>query len=372
MDLPNLTRCERTALAATYNLADGHARSKSRLSTASIERVLASMSEKPRDQKFFDQRFLHAFGKLLGQGWGGDQTGRCILPSASASLEVMANVLRLQGADVLAPEPCFDNLVSILKRHKVRVTPYDGNPTDLRRRLRDHRHRSNPTAVLLVSPGNPLGTLGDADSLRTAIGACVEAGASVLLDASFRAYSKSLCRTDTYAVLVGSGVSFLACEDTGKFLPTYELKASPLIFDRSMEHLVSLVYDDFMIGHSPFILELLTDIIQTYGDDLIADARSLVTANRTTLTSITASAFRDLTKTPTSVAWLETVSGEPSLRYITNWKDLGIHVLPGEPFYWSGPNAAAYSKARVALMRDRTYFADGVRRIASASDGRHA
>src|SRR5260221_469543 len=117
----DLTQLEIPRLPETFNLTDGHAHRPLDKNEQAIIDKLAElfMSVEREQQPELEDAYLSAFYGLTGQTIDKNKTRYLFLPSASISLEIVANYLRLNKLSLALTEPCFDNLANIFIRHDI-------------------------------------------------------------------------------------------------------------------------------------------------------------------------------------------------------------------------------------------------------------
>lgn len=361
-DYCKLTDYELDALSQLYNLADGHAR-YSFPSCHTLEERLSHLLVQAQDQERAEGQFFEAFFSLSHQPPADIAQRILYAPSASISIEIVANYLRMQGCSVSLIEPVFDNLADIVKRHGVPLKPLSEQC------LAEHGLESwlktvQTGALFLVVPNNPTGYLFSEADLTTIVDFCVREKKLLILDFSFRFFAPGLLTWNQYDLLERSGVRYIAIEDTGKTWPTYELKVSPLLADIQTFSDISSIYRDIFICHSPLALSFVAGFIQdSYQCGLEASIWSISEANRALLReTIAGTPFKVAGDTNTSVEWLSIENEMDDVQVVHHLQRFGLYVLPGRNFFWSHPQESCQF-VRVALMRDPAHFSQGVGRL---------
>jgi aspartate/methionine/tyrosine aminotransferase len=354
-----LTQAERRALGAEFNLADGHARQTCPAFWSAYQEMDMRTMQQLR-QTEAEAAFRQAFRDLLHQDLEYHGRSQLLLPSASLSLELVASSLRLSRATLLAPSPCFDNVIDIFRHHEVPTSAYCVDGGDLDDVVEAIRAWTGD-AVLVVAPGNPTGMIDTADDLRTVVEAVAATGGLLILDASFRAFSESLSATDTYAMLRESGTRYIAIEDTGKFASSFEMKVSVLSADDETYASLEPLYDDLMVCHSGLVLQVLARTLGLIGRQGVEEIRQLIAANRHELWRNPIDGLRrPASRSVCSVEWVE-VDGDPEI-IVGTMARAGVQTLAGGKFYWDQDNDVP-RRVRVALLRDPSYFAAALRRL---------
>lgn len=359
--MAKLTTEERDALGASFNLADGHARNLLPEFWDAYVTVNASRLENC-SQADEEQAFVDAFCGVLAQSLSSGHVGTLLLPSASLALEVVAHILTARRSSLVGPEPCFDNVIDIFRHHGINVTPYRVDADALSAAV-EAISRTDAGAVLVVAPGNPTGCFSSMSEMETLVDACARHRKLLVIDASFRAFSRELSTTDLYELLTSSAVSFFAIEDTGKFVGSYDLKTSILVCGADVFSDALDIYDDLMIGQSQLTLAILSATLTRLGRDGVERLRALVEGNRTTLRASLPPWIHPVGQSTTcSVEWVRTLSPASAADVQRALAAKGLAVLPGRPFYWSSPRAGT-SFLRVALLRDASYFEAAMRQV---------
>ncbi len=207
-----LTDYEISALPAEFNFTDGHARY--RFIQSDIFEKLPDLLKGRLDQRQVEHEFATAYFGLGNQGQVNlERTLYCT--SASISIEVIANYLRLHKMSVSLIEPAFDNLADILMRHKIHlealaeeILPELG--------LAKWLETITTDALFLVIPNNPTGHTFVEAEFQSIIDFCLRKRKLLILDFSFRFFTQILSTWSQYELLERSGVDYIAFGDTGK------------------------------------------------------------------------------------------------------------------------------------------------------------
>lgn len=360
----SLTRHEWTGLTAGHNLADGHARQSPSPAAASVLDRLGSIYTDcaSASQLSVQRAFEREFYELAGQkSVHGRSRGPQHHYSSSLSIEVVANLLRHRGWTVGLLHPTFDNIPAILRRHGVPLIPVDES---VFRDPADPRYYAGLNALFLVTPNNPTGTDPAAETLRAIADQCRQRGMTLILDFSFRFFSRHLGGHDFYEYLEDIGASYIGIEDSGKTWPTLDLKVGSLLADDETYDALQEITDDVLLNVSPFIFALLEEHIRHEG---IADSLRISTVNRRALTKaleggLVRLPLQDSTMSVALLQLPEGWDGEELCAWL-EWMD--VSVLPGGPFYWDRREEGA-RHVRIALMRPVAEFAESARVLADA------
>ena len=360
----NLTQLEIPHLPKTFNLTDGHVhRTWDERELKIIDRASAIFRDINREmQPELEAEYIAVFYELARQTTNRESTKYLICPTASMSLEIAANYLRLNGMSLALIEPCFDNLGDIFKRHNLdlEVVPekYLADPE-----LGLFLTTLKSDAICLVSPNNPTGLSYLKENLTLFAKHGKDKNKLLILDASFRFYNEPSQIFDEYALLNKIGVDYIFIEDTGKTWPTHEIKLSILATSKNIYNDIYDIYTDFILNVSPFALKLLTEFVKNSIADKLTSVHEVVKVNRGILYENIAGTFLvPVEKSYTSVAWLkiENELNATQLKEILD-KD-GIYILPGNYFFWSDKSKGD-KFIRVALTRNSDKFEKAAKQL---------
>ncbi len=223
-----LTDYERKALSETINLADGHARYSSISIMKAMKNAIATFQTEAEKLNYYDleMEFLYTFSKISNQSINNLEK-TLICPTASISIEIIANFLRLNNYSVSLIHPTFDNLADILKRHKIKVNPLQEEDIlneDIDRLVSD----TDTDCLFLVLPNNPTGQFLSQEKFVELSNACKKHNKLLIIDFCFRFFCPELYGWNQYEFLLHNDLNFIAIEDTGKTWATFEIKASTL------------------------------------------------------------------------------------------------------------------------------------------------
>jgi aspartate/methionine/tyrosine aminotransferase len=360
----SLTRHEWSGLASRFNLADGHARQAQSPNEAAVVEDLTRIfkSAEAVDQRDVQHAFEEAFYVAAGQP---SVLRRAQWPlhhySSSLSTEVVANYLREEASRVALLHPTFDNIAAILRRHDVPLQPMTEDIFDC---PDDPRLYEGWDVLFLVVPNNPTGADPRPEVMRAIADNCEARGRTLVLDVSFRVFSRYLSTWDQYAYFESIGLNHIGIEDTGKTWPTLDLKLGSLIADADLHPPLLRITDDCLLNVSPFIFSLLRRYIEAEGRPHCVRVGNV---NRSVLERQLMDGPAQVleTKAPMSVAWLRLPASWRSSEVCPWLSGEGIGVLPGGPFFWANPDQGE-RYLRVALMRPETEFAEGAQALGAA------
>ena len=363
----DLTQLQIKSLPEVFNLSDGHAH---RRPNSGEQQIINSMvqtfdaAERER-QREIEHGYVDAFFKLHQQSFNHDKTKFLILSSASLSLEVIANYVRLSGLDLALIEPCFDNLPNMFKRHNVPLEPFPDTYLELdvpafRQRLNEIKSK----AIALVSPNNPTGIMYTEANFRELVAFCKERQRLLIVDSSFRAYKPDEAKFDEYDILQQSGIDYIMVEDSGKTWPTKELKVSILAMPAHMYRPVFDIYTDLFYHCSPFVIQLLTEFVRNSDADHLQGVKEVIAQNRKCLYDTVRGTILTPSEKPlNSMAWLRVSDGYTARQVDAAMRANGLFALPGRMFFWTMGNTEGDRYIRIALPRDTDLFARAMQRL---------
>lgn len=352
----SLTEWEWQGINANYNLADGHAHHPLKLTNEDAAALLRLLEREEESQDSIEDKFAGSFF------WYAKQIRPRLKPSlhysSSISIEIAGKVLRqVVGPRVGILTPTFDNIPLLLRRCGLTLVPLP------------ERQLADPESVVLwldscesifvVQPNNPTGYVLEVSEWKALIEQCASRKVVYCCDSSFRFFDD---RVDWphYEFLseFSDQLDYIMVEDTGKNWPLRELKVGILCASMRLDEVVKKVSEEVMLNVSPFVLSLLTRLMDRESpDDFRSSIRSIVDVNRATLRD-SVDGLLTVASDPRSrlsVEWLKLPNGYDSHDLCMFANDRGTVVLPGRPFGWHKPAESA-GFIRVALMREPAYF----------------
>jgi len=377
----DLTQHEIQALQTRFNLADAHTHQRQSPSQDEIVERLPSLwyeSEETR-QVELEQRFIESFFRLHKQPTAVAMGKTLLSYSASVSTMVAGLYCAQRKMSIALVEPCFDNLVDLLRHMGAPPVPlperYLADPA----RLYENLRHVDADALYLVDPNNPTGFSLLKDGRRgfeEVIRFCKDHDKLLLIDLCFASFA--LCdprhdRFDIYELLEESGVSYAAIEDTGKTWPVQDAKCAMITASEDIHDDIYNIHTAVLLNVSPFVLNFLAHYIEDSIRDDFASVREVISENRQTARLMLAGTVLDHIEpvVETSVAWFrltdpDMVATELQQRLLQD----EIYVLPGTYFYWSQPEVGE-RYIRIALSRRPDTFAaamQAMRRALSRHD----
>lgn len=371
--LIDLTQHEIEALKTRYNLADAHTHQAQSGSQAAIVADLPEIWHEAEQglQVTMEDRFLNAFFLLHGQDTA-RELGRTMLSySASVSTMVAGLHLKQQGMSVALVEPCFDNLVDLLKHMQVPLQAFPESALSDPSRIAERLAGVDTDALYLVDPNNPTGfsLLKDGMAGFEAVAQfCADTGKTLIFDfcfASFAIADGRHERFDVYALLERIGVTYMAIEDTGKTWPVQDAKAAMLTVSKDIHDVVYNIHTAVLLDVPPFVLNMLERYVRDSIDDGFASVRDVITENRITAQAAVAGTALEYQEpvVHTSVAWFAiTAPGITATELQRRLLSREVYVLPGTYFHWNTPGDGE-RYVRIALARRPEQFAVAMRAL---------
>ena len=376
----DITQHEIAALQTRFNLADAHTHQSPSPSQRRIVESLPELwySAASHSQRQSEVEFIDTFYRFHGQHRALERIDDIYLVyAASIGMHITATYLQQKRLRVGLIEPCFDNLHDLMKHMQVPMTSLHedlfSHPDAVYANL--VRHAGELDAIFLVDPNNPTGASLFAPSpaaFLEVVRYCVDHKKLLILDFCFAAFMlvAGRERSDAYAILEDSGVSYIAMEDTGKTWPLQDAKCATLLASRDVDAALYPIVTSVLLNVSPFVLKLVTAYVRDSGMDQFASVRDLLATNR--------ALARELLSTPmlsycapmvdTSVAWFRIDdprwSADDLQAYLLEHQ---VYVLSGKYFYWSQPQKGQ-RYIRIALARDTAVFAQAMGAIRTALD----
>lgn len=363
----DLTQHEIQALKTRYNLADAHTHQRQ---SGSQEKIVERLPElwhesEEEQQSYFEERFLSAFFRLHKQPTAHSMHRTLLSYSASVSTMVAGMYLKQHDMSVSLIEPCFDNLIDLLRNMQVSLSPVPetvlAEPGHIYERLTE---TCEGDALYLVDPNNPTGfTLlaQGIDGFREVVRYCVDNDKLLMIDfcfASFALCDEKIGRFDVYELLEESGVTYMVIEDTGKTWPIQDAKCAMITASRDIHPEVYNLHTSVLLNVSPFVLNMVTHYVEDSIVDGFASVRRIIEENTGTVRNALAGTILEYQEpvVSTSVAWFRILPAGPKAEELqAELLQEEVYVLPGTYFYWNEP-ARGERFVRLALARDPEMF----------------
>ncbi|MBP2702653.1 aminotransferase class I/II-fold pyridoxal phosphate-dependent enzyme [Microbispora sp. RL4-1S] len=372
----DLTQHEIEALKTRYNLADAHTHQRQSPSQDKIVSRLPDLwyESEENQQAYFEKRFIDAFFRLHKQPTAAVAGKTWLSYSASVSTMVAAMYLRQRNMSVALVEPCFDNLVDLLKHMRVDLTPLPEESLAEPAAIYSNLSGLEADALYLVDPNNPTGfslLQYGIEGFRELVRYCKDHGKLLMLDlcfASFALCDQSIGRIDIYKLLEESGVSYMALEDTGKTWPVQDAKCAMLTVSDDIKDEVYNIQTAVLLNVSPFVLNFLTHYVEDSIEDGFASVRDVIMDNRAMAVKAAEGTILEYVEpvVNTSVAWFRIKPADLTATALQEkLLESEIYVLPGTYFYWNTPERGE-RYIRIALARRPGTFASAMHRMREA------
>src|SRR5690606_3061067 len=300
-----------------------------------------------------------AFFTLMGQYGAfktGIQTRFCY--SSSTAIDIVAKCMAQARMKVGMLHPTFDNLPDLVRGHGCELVPI--NEDRLFEELEQKADEID--AFFVVTPNNPTGNVLDAHAFQRLCQLCKQHGLLLVIDSCFRAQVPK-AHYDAYEIAEGTGVNWVIIEDTGKLWPLHELKCGFLSWPDRLEVNLHKNYSDLMLSASPVILALIRDFANDAKAGGLDALRQRILDNRKLLRSeLPELDFSIAQHSEISVDFARLPVDSEASQLYDKAKALGVHLLPGEPFYWAERQEGA-CYMRFSLARDAETVLAGIHRV---------
>jgi len=366
--LVDLTQHEIEALKTRFNLADAHTHQRQAPSQDKIVARLPDLwyESENTQQAFHEQRLIEAFFRLHKQPTAAALGKTLLSYSASVSTMVAAMYCAQRDMTVALVEPCFDNLVDLLKHMQTPLAALPEHYLADPETIYDNLKKIEADALYLVDPNNPTGFSLLKDGRRgfeEVVRFCKDHGKMLLIDFCFASFA--LCdprhdRFDIYELLEDSGVTYAAIEDTGKTWPVQDAKVAMITASEDIREDIYNIHTAVLLNVSPFVLNVLTHYIEDSIQDGFGSVRDVIEENRCTARGALIGTVLDYVEpvVNTSVAWFRLTAPELTATEMQRLflAEEQVYVLPGTYFYWRQPEKGE-RYIRIALARPPETFA---------------
>jgi aspartate/methionine/tyrosine aminotransferase len=367
--MTTLTDYEQMSIPLAFDLANGHAYQDVAQGgvLGNLQNVWSLASKAAPGDIERDLRL--SFAALIGSPALASLDQSMISPTASNSIDIIGACMASEGAETLLVEPTFDNLALLFARRGAKILPLaertlmdgigDGSLAAIFAR------RPSIRCLFIVNPNNPTGQTLDEAAFRSLCAICESYDITLIIDNSFRMFKRVLY--DDYAILLESGVDFIAFEDTGKCWPTMDMKLSMMF--SSPRHLSALqaIYRELYLAASPFSVMLFKQLfddtrrsgIKSYVWDLVDQRRAQLRE------ALQGGPWVPVTSgnwSPMPVEWVSVEkAGKMDLAVCNDMAREGLGILPGRHFFWSTVRTAPIENfVRISLLKPAADFAGGV------------
>jgi aspartate/methionine/tyrosine aminotransferase len=375
----DLTQHEILALKTRFNLADAHTHQRQ---SASQDKIVAHLPElwyeaEEGQQAFYEKRFIEAFFRLHQQPGAAELNKTMLSYAASISTMVAAMFLKQSDMSVSLIEPCFDNLVDLLRNMQVEIKPINESELHDPETIYENLVRTVHTdALFLVDPNNPTGfsLLKDGrKGFEQVVRFCVDHGKLLLIDqcfASFALADRNVGRFDIYQLLESSGVTYMAIEDTGKTWPVQDAKCAMITASDDIHEKVYNLHTSVLLNVSPFVLNFLANYVEDSIEDSFASVRDVITENRALAKAQLDGDVLEYIEPAVnvSVAWFRIKPANlTASRLQEKLLENEVYVLPGTYFYWNEP-VKGERYIRLALAREPQMFTGAMQALREVLD----
>lgn len=369
--LGSLTDYEQASFLLPYDLANGHAYHELPCQLKQVVADLPSVwnagsTTRPSE---LERALQVSFAALIGSQGLMSFDELLISPTASNSIDIIGAYMATMDAETALIEPTFDNLALLFRRRGAAVQALsEGTLTRALSELTLDaviNSMAKIQAIFIVNPNNPTGQTINEVKFRYLCEVCVRRNVILIIDNSFRLFNRA--PFDDYAIMRSTGVSFIAFEDTGKCLPTQDLKLSMMI--SSANHAVRLreLYRELYLGPSPFAMVLFKELFERSRQEGLTNLLwDLVDLRRDRLRNALADTVlvpqTSDCWSPLPVEWIRI--SDPTKSDIDLCRELsqrGVGILPGRHFFWGSVlRAPVCEYVRVSLLKPARDFEGGL------------
>jgi aspartate/methionine/tyrosine aminotransferase len=353
--------------ARQFNLTDAHPRYQP---VASQKIILDNLTQHYQDAERtpyqeLTEQFERAFYCLAKQSMPLTfERSAMLCYSASLCIQIVASYIRSKAFRVALIEPVFDNVSGILKAEEIDLVPLPEEYLQ-RERIDDYLRAQQVQVVWVTLPNNPTGFTLSENAFRYLSAVCRQHGIMLVADLCFRFFSASMA-WDQYAILEEAGVTYAVIEDTGKTWPTQDLKVGMLQASLDVYTALYRYYDNHILNVSPFILHILTRLIEDAQQrGLDTTVRKVILANRETVVEALKGTLLQCqpVQSQVSVAWLKIMDHAVAATSLLELcRQRGIYALPGSNFFWHTPSLGDRF-IRLSLVRDIEVMQDAMQRL---------
>lgn len=379
MKYKDITQHEIEALKHDYNVSDAHTHQQQSPTQKDIVARLPQLWYEAENMKYADieKKFIQKFFEFRKQPSALLQETFLVAYSASVSTSIIAHYIARKNLSVAVIEPCFDNLVDLLKLANNTLEPLPEHvifsSNDIYQSLEESVHAD---AIYITDPNNPTGRSLSAKGRKDwaeLIRFCKDYKKLLVLDLCFSPFlyaTPGYQHFDLYELLESSGVSYITLEDTGKSWPIQDMKASILKSSADVYEELFNISTIYLLQVSPFALHVLTE----YLDDAIKTdyeyTKNLILKNWESAKKFLSGSIATIQTSDVTVPviWCKLPDGVDgdSLKLFLE-EHFHVHVVPGKYFFWSDKE---HNKGfiRLALARDSKVFEESMRALRNGLD----
>lgn len=357
----NLTEIEVFGLHSLHNLSDGHSYFDTNIiykdvidSLPEIWSIAAS-TPIPKMENDFKSNFSK-FYKLHGLL---DYPYFSICPTASNSIDIIGAWAHETRCIVGLIEPTFDNLALLLKRREVSIESIPESYFHQIEQLEKEIKVKKLGALFIVNPNNPTGVRLSEENIKDIIYLCKRMNVTIIFDTTFR-FSNPF-PIDEYMLLQEAAVSFIILEDTGKFWPALDTKASLLVYSENNASLLRKIYEEIYLCSSNLSLAILSFMInKTYDIGGINFIHNFINERMNYVKeslSKTLVEVKNNNESIMSVAWLNIEKlNTTDLELVKYFRTHNLSVLPGRYFFWNSHHKNGHQFIRISLLKSYEKF----------------
>lgn len=369
--MPTLTSWETQAMKSNeLNLADGHAYQEFPSTLSTLINKMPEIWHRASNSSFTQtvDDFRHAWCQVSGTTSLLENGIMRLCPTASNSLDIVAAWCQTRNLTVGLIEPTFDNLALLFRRRKVPLVPieyFDFLMAAKSGEFKNFLLKKRFDVLLLVNPNNPTGTDFLPDELYTIASWCKKNNIILIMDNTFRHFRRT--PYDDAFIVQQADIDYIFVEDTGKTWPTLDTKVSALFYSEGIRDL-TVIYEEQYLCASKFVTAFMTEILNLTREiglkkivwDLVDSRRKLL---RAAIEKSSLSIAPESLSSSLPVEWLDCSRIGPSDYVAKQCRELfGIHILPGDGFYWANSIerdydiATEFSRVRISFCKPESVF----------------
>ena len=352
------TSIERDALQLNYNLADGHCRLTPTLSMFNaLKRTIYDFFDgKLASQTDCELEFYNEYKSTFRLS-----KSRNVLYSYSVSS--LAYTVGLSASkfptQFVYQNPFFDNIRDIIIRCGHHIDDV------LEAELFGNFEKFVPEngVLWLTLPNNPTGMIVGMEEIANCASICERRNCLLVCDLSFRAFSPKLRNIDFRQIFEEFKLlKWIILEDTGKMLPTADLKVGMLESSKNLFERLKVINEEHLLNVSPVIFLAIARVLREF--DLEGYLDSTVRKNRELITGLSIWKHYDgdiVGNGEVPFLWIRG-KGEFGTILTKKLNDFGVGVLPGTRFF-PGNSPHGPRHMRIALSRDSSLMVSAASHI---------
>lgn len=379
MKYKDITQHEIEALKHDYNVSDAHTHQTQSPTQKEIVARLPELWYESETLKYADieKRFIQKFFEFRKQPTALQNNTFLVAYSASVSTAIIAHYLARKNLTIAVIEPCFDNLVDILKLGNSALESLPEkvlfSSDDIYKSL---EKSVQADAIYITDPNNPTGrslSVKGREGWVDLVRFCKDYNKLLVLDLCFTPFlhtTPNYKHFDLYELLESSGISYITLEDTGKSWPIQDMKASILKSSKDVYEELFNISTIFLLQVSPFALRVLIEYLEDAIKTEYGYTKDLIIGNWNCAERILKGSLAEIQKPDVTVpvVWCklpEGVDGDELKMFLE--QNFHVHVVPGKYFFWSDrENHKGF--IRLALARDPQVFEDSMKALRNGLD----